>query len=383
MQKRTEELFDEFHSNLNGLQPLDIEKNRKQYGENVIREKKKTNFFVKFLKSFKDSLILILMLAAIISVILDPNAYVDSIIILVVVFFNSILGVIQETKAEKSLEALKKMSSPTSKVIRGGNLQIIPSKDIVVGDILVVEAGDHISADARLIECNNLAVDEASLTGESIPVHKDTKYVSADNLALGDQKNKIFSSTYVTYGKGKAIVTEVGMHTEMGHIAGLLNAQEDATTPLQHKLSAVGKVIGLMALVICAIVFILEMIEQIKLGADLSKAWVDCFKTAIALAVAAIPEGLATVVTIVLAIGVGKMSKRNAIVKRLPAVETLGSCNVICSDKTGTLTQNKMSVQKIFVKDIKSLSQSREEEQKLLSYFAICSDASLKDRRAE
>ena len=278
MQKRTEELFDEFHSNLNGLQPLDIEKNRKQYGENVIREKKKTNFFVKFLKSFKDSLILILMLAAIISVILDPNAYVDSIIILVVVFFNSILGVIQETKAEKSLEALKKMSSPTSKVIRGGNLQIIPSKDIVVGDILVVEAGDHISADARLIECNNLAVDEASLTGESIPVHKDTKYVSADNLALGDQKNKIFSSTYVTYGKGKAIVTEVGMHTEMGHIAGLLNAQEDATTPLQHKLSAVGKVIGLMALVICAIVFILEMIEQIKLGADLSKAWVDCFK---------------------------------------------------------------------------------------------------------
>ena len=378
MQKRTEELFDEFHSNLNGLQPLDIEKNRKQYGENVIREKKKTNFFVKFLKSFKDSLILILMLAAIISVILDPNAYVDSIIILVVVFFNSILGVIQETKAEKSLEALKKMSSPTSKVIRGGNLQIIPSKDIVVGDILVVEAGDHISADARLIECNNLAVDEASLTGESIPVHKDTKYVSADNLALGDQKNKIFSSTYVTYGKGKAIVTEVGMHTEMGHIAGLLNAQEDATTPLQHKLSAVGKVIGLMALVICAIVFILEMIEQIKLGADLSKAWVDCCKTAIALAVAAIPEGLATVVTIVLAIGVGKMSKRNAIVKRLPAVETLGSCNVICSDKTGTLTQNKMSVQKIFVKDIKSLSQSREEEQKLLSYFAICSDASLK-----
>ena len=151
------------------------------------------------------------------------------------------------------------------------------------------------------------------------------------------------------------------MHTEMGHIAGLLNAQEDATTPLQHKLSAVGKVIGLMALVICAIVFILEMIEQVKLGADLSKAWVDCFKTAIALAVAAIPEGLATVVTIVLAIGVGKMSKRNAIVKRLPAVETLGSCNVICSDKTGTLTQNKMSVQKIFVKDIKSLSQSREE----------------------
>ena len=378
MQKRTEELFDEFHSNLNGLQPLDIEKNRKQYGENVIREKKKTNFFVKFLKSFKDSLILILMLAAIISVILDPNAYVDSIIILVVVFFNSILGVIQETEAEKSLEALKKMSSPTSKVIRGGNLQIIPSKDIVVGDILVVEAGDHISADARLIECNNLAVDEASLTGESIPVHKDKKYVSSDNLALGDQKNKIFSSTYVTYGKGKAIVTEVGMHTEMGHIAGLLNAQEDATTPLQHKLSAVGKVIGLMALVICAIVFILEMIEQIKLGADLSKAWVDCFKTAIALAVAAIPEGLATVVTIVLAIGVGKMSKRNAIVKRLPAVETLGSCNVICSDKTGTLTQNKMSVQKIFVKDKKSLTQRREEEQKLLSYFAICSNASMK-----
>lgn len=378
MQKRTEELYDEFHSNPNGLQPFDIEKNRKQYGENVLREKKKTSFFVKFFKSFKDSLIIILMFAAILSVILDSTAYVDSIIILVVVFFNSILGVIQETKAEKSLEALKKMSSPTSKVIRNGILQVIPSREVVVGDILVVEAGDHISADARLIECNSLAVDESALTGESLPVHKDIKLLMDDQLPLGDQKNKIFSSTYVTYGKGKAIVTEVGMHTEMGHIAGLLNAQEDATTPLQHKLSSVGKVIGLMALVICAVVFVLEMMEQIKLGADITKVWVDCFKTAIALAVAAIPEGLATVVTIVLAIGVGKMSKRNAIVKRLPAVETLGSCNVICSDKTGTLTQNKMSVKKIYVSELKSITQSREKEQELLSYFAICSDASLK-----
>ncbi|MDE7161284.1 MAG: HAD-IC family P-type ATPase, partial [Anaeroplasmataceae bacterium] len=376
MQQKTEDLIQQYQTNIEkGLSKTGIEKNRKLYGENTIKEKKKTNFFVKFLKSFKDTLILILMAAAILSVLLDPNEYVDSIIILVVVFFNSILGVVQETKAERSLEALKKMSSPNSKVIRNGKVSIIPSKDLVVGDIMLIEAGDYISADARIIECVNLAVDESALTGESVPIHKNKKELQNAQASLGDQTNMVFCSTYVTSGKAKALVTQVGMNTEMGKIAGMLNEQVDGATPLQHKLSSVGKVIGIMCIIICVLVFILEMITEWKMGSDLSKVWVDCFKTAIALAVAAIPEGLATVVTIVLAIGVGKMSKRNAIVKRLPAVETLGSCNVICSDKTGTLTQNKMIVQKFYHTELKDISRLTSKEKEILSYYAICSDA--------
>ena len=373
MQQAIEELISEYHSHSkNGLSKRSIEKNRKQYGENQIKEKKMTNIFVKFLKSFKDSLILILMGAAILSVILDPKEYVDSIIILIVVFFNSILGVVQETKAEKSLDALKKMTSPTTKVIRDGTMSVIPSKEIVVGDVILVEAGDYISADARILECTHLAVDESALTGESLPVHKNAKAILSEQTALGDQTNMLFSSTYVTSGRGTALVTRVGMKTEMGKIAGLLNAQTDGTTPLQHKLSSVGKVIGIMAVMICVLVFVLEMISEWKIGADLSKVWVNCFKTAIALAVAAIPEGLATVVTIVLAIGVSKMSKRNAIVKRLPAVETLGSCSVICSDKTGTLTQNKMVVKKFYHTRLKDISEVTAEEKEVLAYFALC-----------
>ncbi|MDE5546293.1 MAG: cation-translocating P-type ATPase, partial [Anaeroplasmataceae bacterium] len=383
MQKQIDELVKEYGTSIsNGLNTISVTKNRKAYGENKIKEKKKTNIFVKFLKSFKDSLILILMASAIISVILDPTEYVDSIIILVVVFFNSVLGVVQETKAERSLEALKKMSSPTSKVIRNGHTLEIPSEELVVGDIMLIEAGDHIAADARIIESFSLAVDESALTGESLPVHKDANSISKSNASLGDQKNMVFSSTYITSGKAKVLVTQVGMHSEMGKIAGMLNEQVDATTPLQHKLSSVGKVIGIMALVICALVFILEMIAEWKNGSVLSKVWVDCFKTAIALAVAAIPEGLATVVTIVLAIGVGKMSKRNAIVKRLPAVETLGSCSVICSDKTGTLTQNKMIVQKLYCDDIKNLKYLSKKDKELLEYFAICCDAALEETGA-
>ncbi|MDE7263192.1 MAG: calcium-translocating P-type ATPase, PMCA-type [Anaeroplasmataceae bacterium] len=377
MQTQMEELLKKYDSHLEkGLNASTIDRNRKSYGENRIKEKKKTNIFVKFLKSFKDSLILILMAAAIISVILDPSDYVDSIIILVVVFFNSILGVIQETKAERSLEALKKMSSPTSKVIRNGHSMVVPSSELVVGDILLLEAGDHISADARILECYNLAVDESALTGESLPVHKTAEDIK-EETSIADQKNMLFSSTFITSGKAKALILRVGMNTEMGKIAGMLNEQVDGTTPLQHKLSAVGKVIGIMALIICAAVFILEMIAEWKQGAALSLVWVDCFKTAIALAVAAIPEGLATVVTIVLAIGVGKLSKRNAIVKRLPAVETLGSCSVICSDKTGTLTQNKMVVQKFYHKSIKPISNITLQEKEILSYFAICCDATI------
>lgn len=374
MEEKIEDLKFKFHTDLkNGLTNRQIELNRKEYGDNQLKEKKHENFFVKFLKGFKDTLILILMASAIISVILDPSNYVDSIIILIVVFFNSLLGVIQETKAEKSLEALKKMSSPTSKVIRNQQVLQIPSSEVVVGDVLFVESGDYISADAQIAECFNLAVDESALTGESLPVEKNTNSTSKE-ASLGDRRNMLYASTYVTRGKATGIVTAVGMHTEMGKIAGMLQEETDGTTPLQHKLSSVGKGIGFLCILICIVVFILEMVGEWKQNADLSIAWISCFKTAIALAVAAIPEGLATVVTIVLAIGVSKMSKRNAIVKRLPAVETLGSCNVICSDKTGTLTQNKMVVSRVYQTSLKSLNRLNTEEQELLAYFALCCD---------
>lgn len=376
MQKKLYELEREFKSDVqNGLTDEQIAENREQYGKNALEEKKKANLFVKFLMQFNDVLIIILLIAAVISVVIEPSEFVDSIIILVVVIINAILGVFQENKAEKSLEALKKMSSPTSKVIRNHSLMTIDSKDLVVGDIILVEAGDSISADARIIECTNLSVDESALTGESVPVHKHNEYIEKEDIPLGDMKNCLFSSTYVTNGKAKAIVTNVGMATQIGRIAGMLNEQKDVATPLQQKLATVGKLIGIMALIICAVVFVLEMIGGLN--------WIDAFKTAIALAVAAIPEGLATVVTIVLAIGVSKMSKQNAIVKKLPAVETLGSCNVVCSDKTGTLTQNKMTVMKIYQTNLKDLKDLDEKERQMLSYFAICCDAAIQNKNGK
>ena len=304
-----------------------------------------------------------------ISLIIDPKEWIESVIIFVVVIINAILGIIQESKAEKSLEALKKMSSPLSKVIRDGKTIQIDSKDIVVGDIILVEAGDFIPADARLIECSNLQVDESALTGESVAVNKSSDVLEDKELPLGDQKNMLFSSTYVTNGRGKAIVCQVGMQTQIGNIANMLLDDKQELTPLQNKLNQVGSVIGLMAIAICVVVFVLEMISGVKV--------LDAFKTAVALAVAAIPEGLATVVTIVLAIGVDKMAKRKAIVKKLPAVETLGSTSIVCSDKTGTLTQNKMSVVRIYNKKSKELDELGKEDIDLIKYFALCCDAKI------
>ena len=286
----------------------------------------------------------------------------DVVIIMAVVLINAVLGVFQESKAEKAIEALQEMSKAQSKVIRDGKQISIASEDLVVGDIIVLEAGDSVPADARIIECSNLKVEEAALTGESVPVDKNNEYIEDENIPLGDKKNCLFSSTYVTNGKAKAVVTSVGMNTEIGKIASMLSEQKEELTPLQHKLNKVGNVIGIMALAICAFVFILEMIAINWDWSNFSKAFI----TAVALAVAAIPEGLATVVTIVLSIGVTKMSKKNAIVKKLPAVETLGSCNVICSDKTGTLTQNKMTVTKLYLSEIKDVKNLTEEEMKMI-----------------
>lgn len=374
MDKNLERLMESYETDFeNGLSSLDVEKSRKRYGANTLKEKKKQNLFVRFLLEFKDILIIILLLAAVISVIVDPKEFVDSIIILVVVIVNAILGLFQENKAEKSLEALKKLTINKAKVYRDGSLKTIDSTELVCGDIIYVEAGDSISADSIIIESSNLRVLESALTGESVSVEKDNEYVSED-LPLGDRKNTLFSGTYITNGHAKAIVVNVGMNTEIGKIASMLDNDNQALTPLQNKLKSVGAMIGILALIICFVVFILEMIGSNDWSNPLS--YINSFKSAVALAVAAIPEGLATVVTIVLAIGVSKMSKENAIIKRLPAVETLGSTNVVCSDKTGTLTQNKMTVLKLYDK----INYSNVEEfnnKKLISYFAICCDAKI------
>ncbi len=380
MQKRINELEKEFDSNIqSGIIDKQVIKNREKYGKNVLEEKNKTPIILKFFLEFKDPLIIILIAAAIISVIVDPHEWIESVIIMIVVLINAILGLYQENKAEKSLEALKKMSSSSCKVIRDNKVQTIATENLVVGDIIIVEAGDSIPADARIIECSNLKVEEASLTGESVSVDKNSDYIEEEDIALGDKKNCLFSSTYVTNGKAKAIVTSVGMSTEIGKIASMLSEQKEELTPLQNKLNKVGNVIGIIALLICVIVFILEMITISWNWNQFSKAFI----TAVALAVAAIPEGLATVVTIVLSIGVTKMSKHNAIVKKLPSVETLGSCNVICSDKTGTLTQNKMTVTKLYFNEVKNLISLTEEEKLMITYFAICCDASIEEKNGE
>lgn len=330
----------------NGLTQEKINKNLAKYGLNELQGKKKKSLFVKFLEQFKDFMIIILIFAAIISgaiSIAQGEAITDSIIILIVVIVNSIIGVAQEAKAEKSLEALQKLSGHEAKVIRDGNLQVVPAKDLVPGDIVVLETGDYIPADLRIIEAVNLKEQEASLTGESVPVEKQASKIENEEVPIGDRTNMLFSSSLITYGRGKAIVVETAMNTEVGKIAGMLSNQEEKETPLQAKLNNLGKTLGIAALVICVVIFAAGLIQ--------GKPALSMFMTAVSLAVAAIPEGLAAVSTIVLAIGVQKMVKKNAIVKHLPAVETLGSSSVICSDKTGTLTQNKMTVQKMFVND--------------------------------
>ena len=360
-----------------GLTSNEAQNRLDKNGKNELTEKKKQSMLIKFFLEFKDVLIIILMVAAVVSLIIDPREWVESLIIFIVIIINAILGIIQENKAEKSLEALKKMSSPMCKVLRDGKVIPIETIHLVVGDIIMVEAGDFIPADARIIECSHLRVDESALTGESVTVEKISDVIDGiedKEIALGNRKNMLFSSTFVTNGKAKAVVTEVGMKTEIGKIAGMLIGDDNQTTPLQQKLSQVGKVIGIMSIIICVVVFFLEMLTT-KGTSD--TYLLDAFKTAIALAVAAIPEGLATVVTIILAIGVGNMAKKNAIVKKLPAVETLGSTSIICCDKTGTLTQNKMTVQELYHHTNKKLKNLTEDDKELITYFALCCDAQI------
>ena len=343
--KKVEDVEKELNTSIqNGLSTEEVKKRQEKYGDNALKAKKKKSLFQKFLAQFKDFSIIILIIAAIVSGIVgisNGEGVTDTIIILIVVIANAIIGVTQEAKAEKSLEALQKLTDHASKVVRDGQITVIPAKELVPGDVVLLDTGDFIPADLRVVDAVNLKSQESSLTGESVPVEKNIDVIEDTEVGVGDRVNMLFSSSLVTYGRGKGIVVATGMETEVGKIAGMLDNTEEQITPLQEKLNKLGKTLGIAALVICAFIFAIGLIQ--------GKEPIHMFMTAVSLAVAAIPEGLVAVSTIVLAIGVQKMVKKNAIVKRLPAVETLGSATVICSDKTGTLTQNKMTVEKIFI----------------------------------
>ncbi len=345
--KEVKDVEKELGTNLEkGLSNIKLTENKEKYGLNELKEKKKESLIKKFIAQFKDFSIIVLIIAAIVSGVVgvaQGEGFTDTIIILIVVLLNAVIGVAQESKAEKSLEALKKLSEHAAKVIRDGKEQIIPARELVPGDIVIIETGDYVSADLRIVEAVNLKAQESSLTGESVPVEKEIMAIEGTEIGIGDRVNMLFSSSLITYGRGKAVVVETGMNTEVGKIAGMLNNTEKQETPLQTRLNSLGKTLGIAALVICAVIFVIGLLQ--------GKSVVGMFMTAVSLAVAVIPEGLVAVSTIVLAIGVQKMVKKHAIVKKLPAVETLGSSTVICSDKTGTLTQNKMTVEKIFCND--------------------------------
>ena len=326
-----------------GLSEITAKKIQEKKGKNKLRDKPKEKLIVKFIKQFKDFMIIILIIASIVSAGMSwyegSNDYIDSIIIIAIVILNAIMGVLQEAKAEKSIESLKKMTPQKTKVIRDGQEKEINVEDVVPGDIVILEAGNYIPADCRLLECFNFKVEESSLTGETVPVLKDASKICNEKVALGDMVNMVFMASIVVNGHAKAIVTETGMDTRVGKIANMIIENEAPETPIQKKLNQVGKILGVVCLIICLIIFIIGLIKNIDP--------MEMFMTSVGLAVAAIPEGLPAIVTIVLSIGVTKMAKRNSIIRKLPAVETLGCSKVICSDKTGTLTQNKMKVVEI------------------------------------
>lgn len=324
-----------------GLNKNEVELRLNKYGSNELREENGTTFLSKLIAQFSDFLVLILIGAAIISIAVGESK--DAIVILAIVIVNAFLGIYQEGKAEKALDALKKMASPNAKVLRDGIVVVIPANSLVPGDIVLLDAGDIIPADLRLIESSNLKIEEASLTGESVPVEKKVNEVYKEDVSLGDRHNMVYMSTIVTYGRGKGVVVGTGHDSEIGKIATMIQSFDDETTPLQRKLNQLGKVLGITTIGICIIVFAVGLLQ----GREIF----EMLMVAISLAVAAIPEGLPAIVTIVLAIGMNRMVRRNAIVKRLLAVETLGCTTVICSDKTGTLTQNEMTVTKVYVDD--------------------------------
>ncbi len=368
-----------------GLSQAQVADLRVKFGANKLAEKKKKPLIVRFLEQFKDVMIIILLIAAGVSfgVICyevfgtgegEALEFVEPALIVFIVILNAVMGLVQESKAEKALEALKNMSAPHARVVRDGKEQFIQAADLVPGDIIILEAGDFVPADARLLTSTNLKSEESALTGESVPSEKDARAEVAENAPLGDRDNMVFSGCSVTYGTAKAVVTGTGMNTEMGKIAGLLAGEPETKTPLQQKLAQLGKYLGIVALVACAVIFII--------GACMPNAdWLEIFMTAVSLAVSAIPEGLPAVVTIVLSIGVTRMVKKNAIIKRLPAVETLGSASVICSDKTGTLTQNRMTLVRTYLDggEVTAFNAATvsPETRRMLDWATLCCDGSV------
>ena len=364
--KNIKEIEKELRTNIKtGLGDKDVQIRQDEFGKNKIEEGKKERLLVKFLNQFKDFMIIILIIAAIISAVVSymegTGDYFDSIIIIAIVVFNGIMGLIQEAKAEKSIEALKKMSAPVAKVRRNGKALTVNGEDIVPGDIVILETGCYVPADIRLINTYNLKLEESSLTGETEAVEKDENAVfNNQKVPLGDMKNMVFAGTAVVNGHAEGIVTNIGMNTEVGKIASMIITNEAPQTPIQKKLSEVGKVLGIACVVICALIFVIGVIKKISV--------VEMFMTSVGLAVAAIPEGLPAIVTIILSIAVTKMAKRNAIIRKLPAVETLGSSKVICSDKTGTLTENNMKVVEIIGN-----------KNKILEYGALCCNCEINE----
>ena len=361
-----------------GLREAQVQEKRAQFGENRLREKKKKTNLQRFVDQFKDAMILILLAAAAVSFVIacvegEPKEFFEPVLILLIVVLNALMGVMQESKAEKALEALKSLSAPHARVLREGTERLIEAVELVPGDIIRLEAGDFVPADARLLVSVSLKSEESALTGESVPSEKDAGAVVGENAPLGDRTNMVFSGCSITYGTATAIVTATGMDTEMGMIANLLESEEDGQTPLQQKLGQLGKYLGIMALCACGIIFVVGLMNGIPA--------LEIFMTAVSLAVSAIPEGLPAIVTIVLSIGVQRMVKKNAIIRRLPAVETLGSASVICSDKTGTLTQNRMTLVKAWLDGAGETEDITDHNtpavKKLLQYGALCCDGSV------
>ena len=368
-QKSVDSVCSELNVQNSGLSQEEAKKRLEQNGPNALVEKKRKTIAQMFLGQLKDTMIYILFAAAAISIAL--NEITDAIIILLVVLINAVIGVVQESKAEAALEALKNLTSPTAMVKRNGKVVEIPAAELVVGDIVVLEAGRIIPADLRLLQSINLKIEESALTGESVPVDKDAGFIATDDVGIGDRINMAYSSTSVAYGRGEGVVVYTGMNTEIGKIAAMLNESEEELTPLQKRLNDLGRVLGIVAIVIVVAMFIIAVFQ----GRNI----IEMLITAISLAVAAIPEGLTAVVTIVLALGVQRMVKVNTIVRKLPAVETLGAVSTVCSDKTGTLTQNKMTVTRVYLdgemKDVKELSYDN--NALFMNGFVLCNDASM------
>ena len=367
-----EEVFNEVQSSPAGLSSQEVASRLEKYGANTLQEGKKKSLLEKFVDQFKDFMILVLLVAAVVSMFAhsgepDPT---DAIIILAVVLLNAILGVFQESKAEEAIEALKKMASPVASVLRDGHVEHVKGEDIVVGDIVILEAGDVVPADMRLFEVNTVKIEESALTGESVPVDKDLVIPTGDEVGIGDRTNMAFSSTNVTYGRAVGVVTSTGMNTEVGKIANMLANTEEGKTPLQENQDALGKWLTIMILVIAVIIFVVGMLR--------GNEWTHMLLTAIAIAVAAIPEGLPAISTIILALGTQKMAQRNALVRKLPAVETLGGVEIICSDKTGTLTLNQMTVEKmVYDNEIHDASEEISKDNMALRVMNLANDTKI------